>query len=338
MALLWRLHHFPIFTYYLYLLFRCWVQLEKVSDERGSGMGIDEITAQIEALVNAEGGTNGLLLVLVESLVAILIVGLLNYLFTLLINRQVDNVDRRHQLRVYSRTFMTVLGVALLMGLWFPNARTVLSVVALLAAALTVTLSRPITNVLAWLVIVTRAPVRVGDRIEVNGVKGDVIDIGMLHTHLLELANWVDADQSTGRIVHVPNTYVFDGPIFNATDQFELIWNELDFFVTLESDWETGRTLLLELALPFYDSIEQHAMEAAERMARRYAYQRGISTPFVYVKLLRDGIKLSLRYLCEPRRRRGTAHDITVAFLTRIRDYPAIQLAAPGYRITAVDS
>jgi small-conductance mechanosensitive channel len=297
-------------------------------------VGIEDIEAQIEAFITAEGGTSGVLLLLVESLAIILILFVLNYLAILLINRQVDNIERRHQLRVYSRTLMTVLGVVLLVGLWFPNARTVLSVIALLAAALTVTLSRPITNVLAWLVIVTRAPVRIGDRIEVNGVRGDVIDIGMLHTHLLELANWVDADQSTGRIVHVPNTYVFDGPIFNATDQFELIWNELDFYVTLDSDWEQARELLLELAIPFYDSIEQHAMEAAERMARRYAYQRGVSTPFVYVKLLRDGIKLSLRYLCEPRRRRGTAHDITVGFLKGIRTMPTIRLAAPEYRIT----
>lgn len=297
-------------------------------------MGLDDITAQLEALVMAEGGSERLLWLLVESVVGLVVLGMLNYLVTLLINRQVDNVDRRHQLRVYSRTLVMVLGIVLLVGLWFPNARTVLSVVALLAAALTVTLSRPITNVLAWLVIVTRSPIRVGDRIEVNGVKGDVIDIGMLHTHLLELANWVDADQSTGRIVHVPNTFIFDGPVFNATDEFELIWNELDFYVTPPSDWEMAREILLELALPFYDSIEQHAMEAAERMARRYAYQRGISTPFVYVKLLRDGIKLSLRYLCEPRRRRGTAHDITVGFLTRIREHPTIQLAAPGYRIT----
>lgn len=296
-------------------------------------MGIDEIVAQLDAFIVAQGGVGGLLFLLFESVLLVVVLFIVNHLVILLINQQVHNIERRHQLRVYSRTIATVLVLVLLVGIWVPNARTVLAIVALFAAALTVTLSRPITNVLAWLVIVTRAPVRVGDRIEVNGVLGDVVDIGLLHTHMLELGNWVDADQGTGRIVHVPNSYIFDGPVFNSSDQFDLIWNELDFYLTPESDWQQAHDFLLELAQPVYDSLESHVQKASQRMARRYAYQPGISTPFVYVKLLRDGIKLSLRYLCEPRRRRGTAHDISIGFLRQIRAYPAIQLAAPAYRI-----
>lgn len=299
-------------------------------------MGLESIQALLVELVSAEGGTNEILLLLVESIVGIVIVLLVNYFVVLLINQQIDHVGRRHQLRVYSRTVTLIVILLGLVALWLPNGQIFLSVLALFAAALTVTLSRPITNVMAWLVIVTRAPIRVGDRVEIGEVHGDVVDIGILHTHLLELGNWVDAQQSTGRVVHIPNSFIFDGPVFNATDQFNLIWNEMDFYLTVESDWETARDILINLATPLHATIEQAALEAAERMTQRYAYKRGITTPFVYVKLLRDGLKLSLRYLCIPRRRRGTAHDITIGFLSAIRENPRIVLAAPSYRIKTV--
>ncbi|MCB0077415.1 MAG: mechanosensitive ion channel family protein, partial [Anaerolineales bacterium] len=173
----------------------------------------------------------------------------------------------------------------------------------------------------------------VGDRIEAAGVSGDVVDIGPMQIHLMEIGNWVNADQSTGRIVHIPNSVIFDGPVYNYTDVFNLIWNEIVVVVTHDSDWEAARTLLLEQAEPFYEEIEEYAFTTAEDIGRRYAYQRGITTPFVYVDLLRDGIRLTLRYLIPPRRRRGTSHDITTGFLRHVAAHPRIQLAPPAYRI-----
>ncbi|MGH2541191.1 MAG: mechanosensitive ion channel family protein, partial [Ardenticatenaceae bacterium] len=244
-----------------------------------------------------------------------------------LINSNVPNVERRHQLRVWARTLALVFVVFTLIAFWLPSGQTLLQVLALLAAALALTLSRPISSLLAWLVIVIRSPIRIGDRIEAGDVRGDVVDIGLLHIHLLEIGNWVDADQSTGRIAHVPNTVIFDRPIFNYTEGFDLIWNELEFVLTHDSNWERARDLLIEIVSPLHAKIEPLTVAAADAMARRYAYQRGITTPYVYVRLLRDGIKLSLRYLTEPRRRRGSAHDITVAFLTAVRAEADIELA-----------
>lgn len=289
---------------------------------------------EIEQIAQTLLGDNGALLArLGETAVGVLLLLLLEQLLYRLINRTIREVDQRQQARIWARTLLFVLAGLLIIALWLPNARVLVQVLAILTAGLALTLSRPISSLMAWAVIVLRTPFRVGDRIEIGGVQGDVIDIGMLRIHILEIGNWVNADQSTGRVVHVPNTLIFDGPVFNYTEGFRLIWNEIVLVVTHDSDWERARTLLLAQATPFFEQIEQEAIVATERMAKRYAFHRGITTPFVYVRLLRDGIELTLRYLCPPQRRRGSAHDITTAFLHQIAEEPTIRIAPPAYRL-----
>lgn len=294
---------------------------------------IEQATEALQSLIGSEGNSGAIFAKLIETFLSLILLGLLQQAVYYLINRNIDKIERRHQLRVWTRNLALLLVLSILVSLWLPSGQMILQAMALLAAALAVTLGRPISSVLAWLVIVIDHPFGIGDRIEAGDVKGDVIDIGLLHIHLLEVGNWVDADQTTGRIIHLPNRTIFEGPVFNSTAEFDLIWNELEFVLTHDSDWERGRELILAQAQPIYERIEEHAMEAADRMTQRYAYQRGITTPYVYVKLLRDGIKLSLRYLCETRRRRGTTHDITVGFLSAIRSEPTIKLAAPTVSI-----
>jgi small-conductance mechanosensitive channel len=99
----------------------------------------------------------------------------------------------------------------------------------------------------------------VDDRIEVDGVIGDVIDIRVFRTTVLEIGNWVDADQSTGRIVHVPNGKVFQDHIFNATEGFGYLWHEIPLHVTFESDWRRAEALM-QAAL---DEAGAHTAEEA---------------------------------------------------------------------------
>jgi small-conductance mechanosensitive channel len=296
-------------------------------------LNLTDIIQSLRQIHLLEGGSVAILLRLVETGIGLILLWLLQKVIKQVVNRQIAEVERRHQVRGWVRIGGLVLATVFLILLWFPNGQTVLQVLALLAAGLALTLSRPISNLLGWVVILSRAPFRVGDRIEVGAVAGDVIDIGPLFIHLLEIRGWVDADQSTGRVVHLPNSVVFDTPIINFTEGFSLIWDELTVVLTHDSDWERAQALLLELAAPLYEQVEPRAMATADQMGRRYAYQRGITTPFVYIKLLRDGIQLSLRYLSEVRRRRGHRHDLTSAFLHAIRREPTIRLAVPAYRI-----
>ena len=98
-----------------------------------------------------------------------------------------------------------------------------------------------------WCFILIRQPFKVGDRIQIGKVAGDVIDIRFFNFQLNEIGNWVDADQSTGRIIHIPNGIVFTEPQANYTAGFQYIWNEIPVLVTFESDWKKAKQLLTDI-------------------------------------------------------------------------------------------
>lgn len=119
----------------------------------------------------------------------------------------------------------------------------------LLSAGLAIALKDLVINIAAWGFIPARWPFEVGDRIEIGQISGDVIDQRIFQFTLMEIGNWVKGDQSTGRIIHIPNQQVFTMPLANYNKGFQYIWNELNIVVTFESNWEKAKKLLMKLLL-----------------------------------------------------------------------------------------
>ena len=92
-----------------------------------------------------------------------------------------------------------------------------------------------------------KRPFEVGDRIQIGDQKGDVIDQRIFMFTVLEIGNWVDADQSTGRVIHIPNGKIFLETLASYTKGFEYIWNEIPVQVTFESDWRKAKNILESL-------------------------------------------------------------------------------------------
>jgi small-conductance mechanosensitive channel len=158
----------------------------------------------------------------------------------------------------------------------------------------------------------------VGDRIEIGEHRGDVIDMRLFQFTLVETGNWVDADQSTGRIIHVPNGWVFRRSVANYTAGFNFIWNELPITITFESDWELAKSILTEIADRHSILKGEVAQEQIRRAARKYMIYFQHLTPIVWTTVADVGVTLTIRYICEPRRRRSSEtamwEDILRAF------------------------
>ncbi|HVR32328.1 MAG TPA: mechanosensitive ion channel domain-containing protein, partial [Acidimicrobiia bacterium] len=133
---------------------------------------------------------------------------------------------------------VTVIGIFGLARIWFGGTGGVTTYLGILSAGIAIALANVLENLAGWMFIVTRRPFRVGDRIEIEGRAGDVVDIRAFRFSMLEIGNWVDADQSTGRLVHVPNGKVFSEQVSNYTEGFPYIWDEIGVTVTFESDWK----------------------------------------------------------------------------------------------------
>ena len=161
----------------------------------------------------------------VDTIVYILIAYFLLLLLVKIINKRVRDVKARHALRKNTIYFINLLLLLAIFLTWIQKINSFTILLGFVSAGLALALQEVVLSIAGWFLILARRPFEAGDRIEINGVKGDVIDIRLLQTSLLEIGNWVDADQSTGRIVNVPNSYVFKHAHFNYSRGFEFIWN-----------------------------------------------------------------------------------------------------------------
>ena len=174
--------------------------------------------------------------------------------------------------------------------------------------------------------------VKEGDRIEIGSIRGDVIDLRLFQFSLMEIGNWVEADQSTGRIIHVNNGRVFSESLANYSKGFAYIWNEMPVLITFESDWKKAKEILLSIVR----MEAEHLTEAADRKVRQAArkfmiFYRNL-TPTVYTRVDDSGVRLTMRYLCDPRKRRSTEERIWEAVLDAFAAAPDIDFAYPTTR------
>ncbi len=270
---------------------------------------------------------------IVFSLVAIVVTYLITLTIVHIINKTVKDLKRKYTLRkftAYIATFICILAIILI---WIKSAASVTTIISVLAAGLTLALHQPITSIAGWLLILVRRPYETGDRIAIGNISGDVIDIRLFYTSILEIGNWVDADQSTGRIIHCPNGKVFTEPIFNYTRGFEYIWNEIKIVVTFESNWKKAKDIILDIGSKDYIELGEKVKGRLERMSKKYMIHYEKLTPIVWTKIVDFGVELTLRYLTEARKRRSTQDAICHDILEKFNKEPDIDFAYPTYRI-----
>ncbi|HKJ93524.1 MAG TPA: mechanosensitive ion channel domain-containing protein, partial [Longimicrobiales bacterium] len=184
---------------------------------------------------------------LIKSLIIILVLVLVRALVIRILRNRVADIRVRYRWRKTITYSFVALGVFLLGGTWSQNFANLSTFLGLVSAGIAIALRDPIVNLGGWAFLLWRRPFVVGDRIQITGHAGDVIDQRIFAFTLLEIGNWVDADQSTGRIIHIPNGVVFREPLANYTRGMQYIWTELPVLVTFESDWKKAKDILKDI-------------------------------------------------------------------------------------------
>lgn len=278
-----------------------------------------EITAEIRNKLIASGAV----------LVALILV---RWLVLRVVHRYLDEAETWYRARKIATYTTTVVVLITLSWIWLEAFDNLTTYLGLVSAGIAIALSDLLKNMAGWLYILTRRPFRVGDRIEVAGSKGDVIDVRLFRFSLMEIGNWVHADQSTGRMIHVPNGVVFTSSVANYTEGFAFIWHEIPVLVTFESNWEKGERILLELLRANTVDVQSHVGRRLRETARQYQIKIGTLTPIVYVTVQDSGVLLTGRFLVAARERRGAEQRVWRALLTAFAAEPDVDLAYPTVR------
>ena len=270
---------------------------------------------------------------LVASVVALTVVMLIRWFVLVWVHRRIDDAEVWFRTRKYATYLASVVVVLILVRIWFGSLGGALTYIGIVSAGLAIALTDVLKNLAGWAYILVRRPFRVGDRIEIRGQKGDVVDIRVFRFTMLEIGNWVDADQSTGRLIHVPNGILFTESVANASEGFPFLWDELGVLVTFESDWRLGERLVLDIVRRHApDVTESRFAEQMRKAAQGYFIRYTHLEPTVYVSVQDSGIMLTGRYLVPVRSRRGVKHDMWRTLLDLLAENPTVELAYPTVR------
>lgn len=269
---------------------------------------------------------------LLDSFVVILVVAVLRWVVVLAAARRWDDIRIRYRWKK-TTLYLAVIVITVLVGrLWLEGVGSLVTYFGILSAGLAIALKELVSNFVGWAFIVWRRPFEVGDRVQIGDVAGDVIDLRIFQFTLLEIGNWVDADQSTGRVVHVNNGRIFADNLANFSKGFQHIWNEVPVLVTFESNWRKAKEILANIANMHGEELSQAAAEKLRQAARKFMIFYSKLTPIVYTSVRDCGVLLTIRYICDPRKRRATEQAIWEDILEAFAAADDIDFAYPTQR------
>jgi len=230
-------------------------------------------------------------------------------------------------------SYTTFTFSAVIVGqIWFKGIQSVATYLGLVSAGIAVALKDPLLNLFGWQYIVWRRPFDVGDRIEIGEKSGDVIDITPFNFTVMEIGNWVSADESTGRIIHIPNGHVFTQYLANYGKGFQYIWNEITTMITFESNWKKAKEALEEIALKRAAHLSKPAQKRVIEASKKFMITDQRLDPKVFTKIADSGIEFTIRYLCTPIRRRSSEQHMWEDILIAFSKHDDIDFAYPTIR------
>jgi small-conductance mechanosensitive channel len=270
---------------------------------------------------------------IVTSLLALLTVYLLRRIVMRVVDRRVDDPRLMYQWSKGSSQVAFVTAGLLVAMIWLEAIQSLGTFLGLLTAGLAIALKDLVASLAGWVFIMWRRPFQLGDRIQLGVKAGDVVDIRIFQFTILEIGNWVEADQSTGRVIHIPNSLLLTEPLANFTSQFEFIWHEIPLLITFESDWHRAKEILESILETKVGGLVVEAERAVRTASRKFLIHFKKLTPKVYTSVQASGVLLTARFICRARQRRGAAEEIWEAILDAFASEPSIDFAYPTTRM-----
>ena len=261
------------------------------------------------------------------------------FFFRIVFEETVSKKIKEYKTKYSFRKTVSILYLVVLLisviGIWAEDTQTLLVAYGLIAAGIAIALQDFFKNFVGGITIFLTGTYRVGDRIEINSKFGDVIDIGIFYTTLMEIKEWVAGDQATGRLTIIPNGYVLSSAINNYTKDFNFIWDEIEIPITYDSDWKEAYVKILSIVKDeIKNSMDQAGKEISKLEDKYYVFKRDVE-PMIFLTLTDNWIALNIRYITEARKRRLLRDKLSQTILDEVQKSDKIKIASTTLEITA---
>lgn len=253
------------------------------------------------------------------------------------INRTISDNFIRYRLKKVARLTSLLLITLLAIVTFTGKVQYFTITIGLFSAGLAFALQEVILSIAGWFAIFGSNMYKPGDRIEINGVKGDVIDIGVTKTTLMEIGEWVKSDNYSGRIVQISNSFVFKGPVHNYSTDFPFVWDEIDLPIKYGSDIQLANQIILDAARTSLSVYADFAKTHWKNMVGKYLIENAYVEPSLAMKLTDNWIEFNLRYVVDYKKRRMTKHQLfTDIYDAIIKTEGKVVLASATFEIVGV--
>jgi small-conductance mechanosensitive channel len=277
----------------------------------------------------------------VERFVAAFIALAVVYALIKVAQRSVGRYVADNTTRYRTRKFITFIGYAIgLMAVAsiFSDRLGGLTVAfGVAGAGVAFALQEVIASAAGWVAISFGNFYSPGDRVQLGGIKGDVIDVGILRTTLMETGQWVNGDLYNGRIVRIANSFVFKEPVFNYSADFPFLWDEVTLPVRYGSDWEYARRVLADVVDEICKDYALQSKSAWNEAVKVYRLENARIEPMVTLAANDNWIEFTARYVVDYRQRRFVKDRLYTRFLEEVdKSGNKIRLASATFELTNI--
>lgn len=262
------------------------------------------------------------------------------YFIVRLLKRGVSKIAKDNSSKYKFNKLVSFLGYILfVIGLMFifnTNFSGVGTALGVAGAGIAFALQEVIVSIAGYIAIYSARLFKVGDRIHIGSVKGDVIDIGLLRTTLMQIGDWVNGDLYNGKIVHLSNNFIFKDPVYNYSGDFPFLWDELTVPIKTNSDFEYAKNLFENILKEEVGDFANSSQKAWDELVGDYNVENAKVQPMVTMVFDENWITYTLRYVVDFKMRRGTKSKLSQKILTAINNSDGkIEVASTAFEITA---
>lgn len=252
------------------------------------------------------------------AIIALILLTILTRFVQKLLGRYIRNSDNRYRARKFVKALSYTTAVIILAIIFSDKLGGLTVAFGVAGAGIAFALQEVIASVAGWLAISFANFYKTGDRVQLGGIKGDVIDISILRTTLMECGEWVNGDLYNGRVVRVANSFIFKEPVFNYSGDFPFLWDEIKVPIKFGSDHRLARNLLQRVAEEVVGEFTEYAIKAWEDLVRQYLIENARVEPMITIVVNDNWIEFTVRYVVDYKRRRITKDQLFTRILDEI--------------------
>lgn len=253
------------------------------------------------------------------------------------ISSRISDTDLSYRIRKTTNIFAYLLFVLVLIFIYNDKLGNIGVVLGLAGAGIAFALQEVITSIAGWISIMVSNQIRIGHRVKIGNLRGDIIDISVLKTTIMEIGDWVDGDLYNGRITTISNNFVFKEPLQNYSADYPFLWDEIKVPIRTESNYKKARQLFTDVVNEVCGEYASNSEKTWQSMKRKYRIEDANVKPMISMAFDENWITFTIRYIVDFRLRRTTKDKLFTRLLDVINEnHDDVDIAVASSEVVSI--